>query len=297
MKRDIAFYVSVSTLLRNLVMAISIQTNYASLVAQNSLAKSTESLNTSMERLGTGYRINSAKDDAAGLTIANRMNSDMVGMNAGISNIEKTQDMLQTADQAMAELTSITDRMTELATQASNGTNSSADLAAMDSEFQKLADEADRIVTDTQYAGNNLFDTLAAGSINVQIGRNGSSDSISIDVSDEISGMRGEISNLKNLGLTSVSGSQAALDSLRTTSDSISAARSSTGAYINSLEHTKSNLMNVEMNTEVAKGRIMDADFAAEGANMSKQMMLQQSGTMVMANAKSMTGLALNLIG
>ncbi|MBV8043955.1 flagellin [Pluralibacter sp.] len=278
-------------------MAISIQTNYASLVAQNSLAKSTESLNTSMERLGTGYRINSAKDDAAGLTIANRMNSDMVGMNAGISNIEKTQDMLQTADQAMAELTSITDRMTELATQASNGTNSSADLAAMDSEFQKLADEADRIVTDTQYAGNNLFDTLAAGSINVQIGRNGSSDSISIDVSNEISGMRGEISNLKNLGLTSVSGSQAALDSLRTTSDSISAARSSTGAYINSLEHTKSNLMNVEMNTEVAKGRIMDADFAAEGANMSKQMMLQQSGTMVMANAKSMTGLALNLIG
>lgn len=278
-------------------MAISIQTNYASLVAQNSLAKSTESLNTSMERLGTGYRINSAKDDAAGLTIANRMNTDMVGMNAGIGNIEKTQDMLQTADQAMAELTSITDRMTELATQASNGTNSTADLEAMDSEFQKLADEANRIVTDTQYAGNNLFDKLGSGPINVQIGRNGSADSISVDVSTEIGSMRTSIAGLDSMTLTGSGSAQAVLSGLSSTSDTISAARSSTGAYINSLEHTKSNLMNVEMNTEVAKGRIMDADFAAEGANMSKQMMLQQSGTMVMANAKSMSGLALNLIG
>lgn len=278
-------------------MAISVQTNYASLVAQNSLSKSTDSLNTSMERLGTGFRINSAKDDAAGLTIANRMNSDIVGMNAGIANIEKTQDMLQTTDQAMAELTSITDRMTELATQASNGTNSTADLEAMDAEFQKLADEASRIVTDTQYAGNNLFDKLAGGSINVQIGRNGSVDSISIDVSTEISAMRTSIGGLSAMSLTGSGSATAVLDDLGTTSDDISAARSATGAYINSLEHTKSNLMNVEMNTEVAKGRIMDADFAEEGANMSKQMMLQQSGTMVLANAKSMSGLALNLIG
>lgn len=278
-------------------MAISIQTNYASLVAQNSLSKSTESLNTSMERLGTGYRINSAKDDAAGLTIANRMNTDMVGMNAGIGNIEKTQDMLQTADQAMAELTSITDRMTELATQASNGTNSSADLAAMDAEFQKLADEANRIYNDTQFAGNDLFDKLSSGSINVQIGRNGSADSISVDVSTEMQAMGTSLSSLSGMTLTGSGSAQAVLSGLSSTSDDISAARSATGAYINSLEHTKSNLMSVEMNTEVAKGRIMDADFAEEGANMSKQMMLQQSGTMVMANAKSMTGLALNLIG
>ncbi|WET39837.1 flagellin [Citrobacter enshiensis] len=286
-------------------MAISIQTNYASLVAQNSLAKSTESLNTSMERLGTGFRINSAKDDAAGLTIANRMNTDMVGMNAGISNIEKTQDMLQTADQAMAELTSITDRMTELATQASNGTNSTADLAAMDEEFQKLATEANRIYNDTQYAGNDLFGKLSAGSMNVQIGRNGSADSISVDVSAEMTKMGSSLAALSGMSFVSGSGSsmtttgsaQDILTELSDTSDDISAARSATGAYINSLEHTKSNLMNVEMNTEVAKGRIMDADFAEEGANMSKQMMLQQSGTMVMANAKSMSGLALNLIG
>lgn len=278
-------------------MAISIQTNYASLVAQNSLSKSTESLNTSMERLGTGYRINSAKDDAAGLTIANRMNSDMVGMNAGIGNIEKTQDMLQTADQAMAEMTSITDRMTELATQASNGTNSTADLEAMDAEFQKLADEANRIYNDTQFAGNDLFGKLSAGSMNVQIGRNGSADSISVDVSAEMTAMGSSLSSLQSMTLTGSGSAQAVLSGLSSTSDDISAARSSTGAYINSLEHTKSNLMSVEMNTEVAKGRIMDADFAEEGANMSKQMMLQQSGTMVMANAKSMTGLALNLIG
>ena len=277
-------------------MAISIQTNYASMVAQNSLAKSTDSLNTSMERLGTGFRINSAKDDAAGLTIANRMNSDMVGMNAGISNIEKTQDMLQTADQAMAELTSITDRMTELGTQAANGTNSTADLEAMDSEFQKLADEANRIVDDTQYAGQNLFGTLgASGGINVQIGRQ-TSENINVDVSDSMSGLTTAMNDLSGLSLTS-GNATSALAVLSTTSDSISAARSDVGAYINSLEHTKSNLMNVEMNTEVAKGRIMDADFAEEGANMSKQMMLQQSGTMVMQSAKQMSGLALNLIG
>lgn len=278
-------------------MAISIQTNYASMVAQNSLAKSTDSLNTSMERLGTGFRINSAKDDAAGLTIANRMNSDMVGMNAGISNIEKTQDMLQTADQAMAELTSITDRMTELGTQAANGTNSSADLAAMDSEFQKLADEANRIVDDTQYAGQNLFDTLgASGGINVQIGRQ-TSENINVDVSSSISGLDAAMNSLSGMSLATSSGAVSALSGLSTTTDTISAARSDVGAYINSLEHTKSNLMNVEMNTEVAKGRIMDADFAEEGANMSKQMMLQQSGTMVMQSAKQMSGLALNLIG
>lgn len=286
-------------------MAISIQTNYASMVAQNSLAKSTDSLNTSMERLGTGFRINSAKDDAAGLTIANRMNSDIVGIQAGIGNIEKTQDMLQTADQAMAELTSISDRMTELATQASNGTNSTADLAAMDEEFNKLASEANRIYTDTKYAGNDLFGKLSAGSINVQIGRNGSVDSITVDVSAEMKKMGSSLAALSGMAFVTGSGSsmtgtgsaQAILGELRKTTDDISAARSSTGAYINSLEHTKSNLMNVEMNTEVAKGRIMDADFAKEGANMSKQMMLQQSGTMVMASAKQMTGLALNLIG
>lgn len=278
-------------------MAISIQTNYASLVAQNSLSKSSDSLSTSMERLGTGFRINSAKDDAAGLTIANRMNSDMVGMNAGIGNIEKAQDMLQTADQAMNELTSITDRMTELATQASNGTNSSADLDAMNSEFSKLATEANRIYSDTQFAGTDLFGKLAAGSMNVQIGRNGANDAISIDVSNEMKAMGSSLSSLSTMDLTGTGSAQACLSGLKTTSDDISTSRSATGAYINSLEHTKSNLSSVAMNTEVAKGRIMDADFAQEGANMSKQMMLQQSGTQVMANAKSMSGLALNLIG
>jgi flagellin len=203
--------------------------------------------------------------------------------------------MLQTADQAMAELTSITDRMTELGTQAANGTNSTADLEAMNSEFTKLASEADRIVSDTQYAGNNLFDTLGGGSINVQIGRQ-ASDNIKVDVSGEITSLQGAMSGLTALSLTS-GGASTALSALDSASDTISAARSATGAYINSLEHTKSNLMNVEMNTEVAKGRIMDADFAEEGANMSKQMMLQQSGTMVMQSAKQMSGLALNLIG
>ncbi|MGL5495577.1 MAG: flagellin [Aeromonas sobria] len=277
-------------------MAIGIQTNFASMIAQNAMGRSTSSLNVSMERLGTGLRINNAKDDAAGLTIANRMSSDVRAYNAGIGNINKTQDMLQTADQSVAELSSITDRMTELATQSANGTNSTADRTAMNAEYTQLGAEAKRIMSDTKFAGNKLFGSegLKKDGIQVVIGQ-GSTDTVKMSLASSVGSLVATVSSMGSIG-TAV-GAASALGKLKAASASISATRSKVGAYVNSLEHTKNNIENVVLNTEVAKGRIMDADFAKEGANMSKQMLLQQSGAQVLANSKSMQGLALNMIG
>ncbi|MCT7946067.1 Lateral flagellin [Shewanella sp. SW36] len=266
---------------------LGVHTNYASIVAQGAVNKSNNLLTNAMERLSTGLRINSASDDAAGLQIANRMSANVKGMETASRNISDATSMLQTADGALEELTTIANRQKELATQASNGVNSTDDLKALNDEFKELNDEIERIATKTTYAGNDLFTKLT-------------------DVTFQIGAGKDEILNVK---LTALTADITALkagdlegtpnDAIKLVDDFISAVgtkRSTLGANINRLGHTAANLASVTENTKAAAGRIMDADFAVESANMTRNQLLVQAGTTVLSSANQNTGLVMGLL-
>ncbi|TKB51716.1 flagellin N-terminal helical domain-containing protein [Ferrimonas aestuarii] len=265
---------------------LSVQTNFPSLVAQNSVGQSNSSLSTAMERLSTGWRINSAADDAAGLQIASRLNANITGMNTAQRNIGDATSMLQTADGALEEISDITLRMQELATQASNGVNSADDLDALDAEYQELSKEVTRILDKSEFAGNNLFDTLEAG-VTFQIGADKTED-LTVTTA-ALAYTAGDIGDGGD--------PDAVLDGIDTFAAAVNGVRSSLGANINRLEHTANNLASVTENTQAASGRIMDADFATETAAMTKNQLLVQSGTNILSRANQNTNLVMGLLG
>lgn len=271
-------------------MSLSIHTNFASLVTQNTLSKTNDMLSTSMQRLGTGLRINSAADDAAGLQIANRLEAQTRGMAVAQRNAQDAISMLQTADGALDELSSIAFRMKDLATQAANGTNTAEDVAALDAEYTELKKEITRIMTETKYNGGVLFiGGKFASAVDFQIGA-ASSETLTFDVSTELTAI-----DYSGLGsLSTDAGTE--MDNLDALIDDVGALRAKFGANINRLEHTINNLATVSQNTEAAKGRIMDADFAEETSNMTKQQMLMQAGISVLSNTNQMSALVGSLL-
>ncbi|SHH17957.1 flagellin N-terminal helical domain-containing protein [Ferrimonas marina] len=268
---------------------LSIQTNYNSLVAQNSLGRSNSSMGVAMERLSTGFRINSAKDDAAGLQIANRMEANSRGMQVAQRNGQDAIGMMQVAEGALDEITNIAYRMKDLATQAANGTNGSAELSALDAEFQELSSEIDRIIGTTEFAGRNVF-TAFEGGVTFQIGA-------TTAAGDKLNVSATGISTLSLTGDISTSGAidNAISDSMALL-DTVNGFRANFGANINRVEHTINNLSNIVENTEAAKGRIMDTDFAVETANMTKNQLLVQAGTNILAQSNQMGGLVMGLL-
>ena len=297
-------------------MALSIHTNYSSLLTQTNLNKTNNALAVNQQRLGTGMRINSAADDAAGLQIATRMNAQSKGMAVALRNVSDASSLLQTADGALNELTDIMQRMKDLATQSANGTNSTADRAAMQTEYDELGKEMYNIMENTSFAGEKLFDgdgsTGKFGSvITFQIGAS-ATESLELDLKTEVSGIATTLTGLTTKysappasGTTPVSGTEitssslanTAITKLSTALDKVGALRGQFGANINRLNHTANNLSNVKDNTEVARGRIMDADFANESAMMSKNSMLMQSGISMLKQTGQMPGMVLSLIG
>ncbi|WP_298774658.1 flagellin [uncultured Shewanella sp.] len=297
---------------------LSVQTNNASLIAQNSVNKTNDLLSNAMERLSTGLRINSAADDAAGLQIATRLNANVTGMETASRNVSDATSMLQTADGALEEITTIANRQKELATQANNGVNSGKDLAALDAEFQQLTAEMTRILEETTYAGNNLFDALA-NTTTFQIGAS-SSETLDVTVAQtnlaaitasDANGATATV-DLTALRLTDASvdadytgdtivtqgaGAGGAMNAVDALIDVVGEARSTLGANINRLGHTASNLANVTENTKAAAGRIMDTDFAVETGNMTKNQLLVQAGTNILSSANQNTGLVMGLLG
>ena len=274
---------------------LSVHTNYASLIAQNSVTKSNDMLTTAMERLSTGMRINSAADDAAGLQIATRLNANVVGMQTASRNVSDATSMLQTADGGLDELNTIALRQKELATQAANGVNSAEDLTALNAEFTELSAEMGRIIGSTEYAGNNLFSTLDTG-VNFQIGAS-STEVLSVQVDGvDLADVDGAGGDLSAVDLTAAGGATAAIDLVDSLIDTVGAARSDLGANINRLGHTASNLANVTQNTQSAAGRITDTDFAVESANMTRNQLLVQAGTNILSSANQNTNLVMGLL-
>jgi len=284
-------------------MASVVNTNIMSLNAQKSLSRTNSSLQTAMERLSSGLRVNSAKDDAAGLAIANRMTSQIRGMTVAQRNANDGISMAQVAEGSMQTITDTLQRMRDLSVQASNeGAVSSGDKDKLTSEFAQLKAEITRIIDNTEFNGKKVL----KGSINAavfQVGANTSTNNqITVTISNLAATTTTGFSTVLATG-TSIGGS-ATTANIRGFIDKIDAAigvvdtmRSNLGAIQNRFSATIDNLANAIENQSAARSRIMDADFAVETANLSRSQILQQAGTSMLAQANQAPQSVLGLLG
>ena len=286
-------------------MPQTINTNLVSLNAQRNLSSSQSSLATSMQRLSSGLRVNSAKDDAAGLAIAERMSSQVRGMNVGVRNANDAISMSQTAEGALGKVGDLFQRMRELAVQSANGTNSAADRASVNQEFVQLAQEATRTLGGTKFNGQNILATTNSSTF--QIGANNSTDIDQITVTAfdwaanaGLTGVLGSSiitgTNVPTQQVTDISTAQAAIATIDTAIDSVNSQRAAYGAAQNRFENVVSTLMVGVENQSAARSRIMDADYATETSNLSRASILQQAGNAMVAQANQLPQQVLALL-
>jgi flagellin len=267
-------------------MPMTINTNVVSLNAQRNLTTSQMSLATSMERLSSGLRVNSSKDDAAGLAIANRMNAQIRGINVAIRNANDGISLAQTAEGALATVTDALQRMRELAVQAQNGSNGTSDRANLDTEYQQLSQEITRIAQQTKFNGIAIIGTAGAGAQVFQVGAN-NGDTLTVTTS-AVTTVGGAV--------TTVAAAATALTALDTALDTITTNRATYGAAMSRFGMAISNLAIAGENQSAARGRIVDADFAAETANLSRAQILQQAGSAMVAQANQLPNLVMSLL-
>lgn len=296
-------------------MSLSIFTNASSMASTNAMNKSNNLLSTAMERLGTGKRINSAADDAAGLQIATRLQGQTNGMTVAQRNISDATALLQTSEGAFDEVSNIMYRMKDLATQASNDTNTQKDRDAINSELNDLNSELSNIMNNTSYAGDKLFGASGkfAKELNFQIGSS-TDETMKVDLSDELKGSgasaltnaSGKFTDIQSgsyikgasgIQLTSASDAQALMTNLEKTLDSVGSVRSKMGASINRLGHTAANLANMKDNTDLALSNIQDADYATEASSMSRNQLLAQTSMSMLKQSNSMSSMVMSLLG
>lgn len=304
----------------------SINTNVAATLTANGLAKNQRLMSQAMERLSSGVRISSAADDAAGLAISSRLTSQIRGLDQATRNANDATSMIQTADGAMVEVESMLQRMRELTVSAATGTNTTAELAILNTEFEALEDQIHSISTDTQWNGRNILDG-SLGQISFQVGAN-ASQTISITFADlntdfgsteaSQAGVDGSTSadldiftnlNVAAAGTNSgdetidlaaqvITGSaqSTTLGYIDTAIARVSSHRATLGATINRLEYATDNLTNVAQNTRAARSRIMDTDYAAETTILARAQIIQQAGTAVLAQANQHAKSVLSLL-
>ena len=266
-------------------MPMTINTNVVSLNAQRNLTMSQSSLATSMQRLSSGLRVNSAKDDAAGLAIATRQDAQIRGINVAIRNANDGVSLAQTAEGALSTMTDALQRMRELAVQAQNGSNGTSDRANLDTEFQALASEVTRIAAQTKFNGTAIVGASAGAQV-FQVGANGG-DTLTITTT-QVTTVGG--------GITTAALASTALSDIDAKLDVINTSRASYGAAMSRFSMAIQNLQIASENQSAARGRIMDADFAAETSNMSRAQILQQAGTAMVAQANQLPQQVLQLL-
>ena len=274
-------------------MAQTINTNVASLNAQRNLTSSQGSLGTTLQRLSSGLRVNSAKDDAAGLAIAERMSSQVRGMNVAIRNASDAISLSQTAEGALGKIGDSLQRMRELAVQSANGTNTSGDRDNLQLEFAQLQSEITRLGDQTKFNGQAV---LAGTDFKFQVGAN-SGETINVSATAV------SASNIATAAASSVSiagsastSAEAAIDSIDKAIAEVVKQRATFGAAQTRFESVVSNLQVASENQAAARGRIMDADFATETANLSRTQILQQAGTAMLAQANALPQNVLSLL-
>ena len=286
-------------------MPQTINTNLVSLNAQRNLSASQMSLATSMQRLSSGLRVNSAKDDAAGLAIAERQNAQIKGMNVASRNANDAISLSQTAEGALGKVGDLFQRMRELAVQAANGTNTDADRASLNLEFVQLAQEATRTLGGTKFNGVSILAATADSTF--QIGANNTTDLDRITVTafnwtanTDISGVIGATvitgTGTPTQQITDIANAQTAIGGIDSAINAINSQRATFGAVQNRFENVVSTLAVASENQSAARSRIVDADYAAETANLSRSNILQQAGNAMVAQANQLPQQVLSLL-
>jgi len=273
----------------------SVNTNISATIAQNALTKNERSMNTAMERLATGKRINGAKDDAAGLAISSRMTSQIRGLEVGMRNAGDAISMISVADGAMVEVGNMLQRMRELALQASNGTTTSADRDYLNTEYQNLITEIERIADNTQWNGNAIMNLASASdTFSYQVGANGGQ-TIDVDVVaiDQTNGSAFKVFATgasaasiaaANTSAALVVGTEA-ITKIDLAITELNENRANFGAAINRLTYAIDNLASVKVNSEAARSRIEDTDYAQETSELARTQIINQAGTAMLAQA------------
>ena len=280
-------------------MPQTINTNIASLNAQRNLNASQSSLATSMQRLSSGLRVNSAKDDAAGLAIAERMNAQVRGMNVAIRNANDGISLAQTAEGALSKVGDALQRMRELAIQARNATNSSSDKDSLNKEFSELQSEISRVLGGTTFNGQRILGADAT-TMTFQIGANTGTDD-TIDITTENLTTATDITNITSTSAVIDAGATVGdiatvIDNIDLAIDNVNNTRATFGATQSRFDAIISNLQQSVENQAAARSRIMDADFASETAAMSRAQILQQAGTAMVAQANALPQQVMRLL-
>ena len=274
-----------------------INTNVNALTATNALTKNSRDMQLTMQRLSTGQRINGASDDAAGIAIANTMTAQINGLNAAVRNANDAMSMLQTADGALSETSSLVQRMRELAVLAINDTYSSTQKSAMSTEFTALAAQITSIATTTQWNGLGLLNGSAGGGtgntsiITFQVGAN-NAQTMTVTVTSMGLGAL----SLTTAGIGAAASATSALPDLDTALTVINTARATLGASINRLTHAVDNLSNVAANATESRSKIADTDYAQATSDLARQQIIQQAGTAMLAQANQMPSMVLALL-
>jgi flagellin len=271
---------------------LNINTNYAAAFASNAAKQTSAGLNSAMEKLSTGSRINYARDDAAGVAISTRLTAEIEGLSMASRNAADAQSMLDTAEGGLQETHNVLLRMRELAVQSVNDTMTNADRAHTDAEFKQLQAEIDRIAANTTFAGQKLLDGTV-GSFVFQIGE-GSGQTLTVAISDMDSAALNVSTSDEDI-LNRVNAT-AAITDIDTAIETVSTERGKLGAFSNRLTSTMNNLDQININLSASKGRIADADFAAETGNLAKGQILQQAATAMLAQANASKQQVLTLI-
>jgi len=264
-----------------------INTNVSALYSQNAMKVNARAMSTAMEQLSTGSRVNSAKDDAAGLAIGQNMTSQIRGLNQAVRNANDGINMMQTAEGALVEQSNMLQRMRELAVQSSNGTYSSAQRGYLDTEFAQLLEQMDNIATETTWNGMSLLDATSAeglsttsGTFEFQVGQD-ADETISV----AIGAMDIATLGVSGLSVSTASGASTAIDTIDTAIDSINDQRATIGAGINQMTYAADNLSNIAANVTASRSTIMDTDYASASTQLSKSQIIQQASTAMLAQA------------
>lgn len=298
---------------------LSLHTNSAALSAQSSISRTQSALSTSQTRLSTGFRVNSAMDDAAGLQIATRLKAQTSGMAMAMRNTQNSISLLQTGEGALDETTTILTRMKDLATQSADASSTNDDRVAQQAEFDALSNELSNIIGNTSFGGTRLFSTggaeegtFRAATLTFQIGAS-TDEKMDVDLTTAVGTMTtsivGAAAGFLATGAAGTAGgaapgvevatataANASISKLADAIDAVGALRSQLGAVANRLDHVYNNLQNISSNTTAATGRIMDTDFAQESSNMTSSQMLLQAGTAMLKQSNSTSSLVMSLL-
>ncbi len=276
-------------------MALIVNSNLPSLNAQRNLASSQGDLNTALQRLSSGLRVNSAKDDAAGLYVSQQMTRDIRGMNQAIRNAADGISLGQTAEGALGEVANNLQRIREIAIQSANATT--GDRTGLQKEVDQLTQEISRIIQTTEFSGTSLLNSVT--SLYFHVGASGAAtNGVTLSTTDmtSITGYNASLTNTSTVNVGTQATASAALAGLSTAIDSVNQTRATFGAIQNRFEAVISNLSNYAENLTAARSRILDADFAAETAKLTRAQILQQAGTSILAQANTIPQNALSLL-